>query len=224
MIFKKRFDVAKVLIFICMVICVNVKGFPYLIQNETEGGFGGEGDGATTASVSGLEYHIVEGAGHYLASYANALLFMQKTELTETRGLNLEELKDYIDKALESMTRANSNYFSLKQLADDTPYNMAVNEALKSFDYDAFKEENGLRTDMFDLVKKYLKKGDIRGNYGEVVTRTAELREILAALKAQVDAGLFPKISDVWKLNQAYTDTFLFGQYVAQVFDRVLEE
>jgi hypothetical protein len=43
-------------------------------------------------------------------------------------------------------------------------------------------------------------------------------------IKARVDAGQSPALSDVWQLNPLYSDTQLFGQYVSQVFYKVLEK
>jgi hypothetical protein len=223
---NRKISTALVKVLACLLFVFLFTGYllPITTNNYSDEGFGGDGEGAASGtSSSSLKYHIAEGGGHFLESYSHALLFMQKMELSETRGFNQAEFKDLVSRALESMTQAHAHYVSLKQAADLTPYNMTINAVLKSFDYDAFQEEHGLRTDMFAVVKKYLKQGNIRGIYGETITRTAALLEILANLKAQVDAGMFPKIPDVWKLNQAYTDAFLIGQYVAQVFAEVLE-
>jgi hypothetical protein len=64
-------------------------------------------------------------------------------------------------------------------------------------------------------VKKFLEKGDIRSIYGENVTDTANILNLLTSIKARVDAG---------QLNPLYSGVQLFGQYVAQVFYKVLEK
>ncbi len=223
-----RLTVLKIMagVFLCSILTVN--SYSLWINNKSGLGFcEGCGDSAPSSTMtegtSTIGDYIVRGAGYYIESYAGVLQFMQKVELKEQSGLNYEELKVILDKALESMANANTTYVSLQQLADNTPYNYAVIEELKDFDYDRFSKDNGFRADTFSRVKKYLGKGDIRSIYGEMVLDTGEILALLHRLKLQVDAEEFPSKEDVWKLSPMYAGTQLFGQYVSQVFYKVME-
>jgi hypothetical protein len=229
MINKHRLTGLKGITTLFLFLTLSVSSYPLLMNNESNEGFCEpcEGSGASATAVTGssaIRSYIVQGAGYFLDSYSSALEFMHKFELGEINGINYEELSVILDKAIEGMTNANATYTALKQLADNTPYNMAVIDALKDFNYDGFRRSNGLREDAFNRVKKFLEKGDIRGIYGENVTDTANILNLLTRIKARVDAGQFPILSDVWQLNPLYSDTQLFGQYVSQVFFKVLEK
>jgi hypothetical protein len=42
--------------------------------------------------------------------------------------------------------------------------------------------------------------------------------EQLQAVKTSMDAGTLPGISLLWRMNQAYSESLLTGQYIAEVF------
>lgn len=217
---QKSMNVLKVLCVCMIVIFITAPLYPFFIDNGTGGGFGG-GDGSRSVEGSSIEGLVIQSAGYYLKSYSNVLLYMHRIEVMPPETLDYEELQKFLDKAISNMTAAHSSYVALKQLADVTPYNPTVIEALRAFDYKAFKTANNCRTDMYDVVKEYLKAGDIRGIYGMSVADTQVMIEYLEELKGQVDAGKFPSISTTWKLNQAITDMFMKGQYVAMIFAEI---
>jgi hypothetical protein len=72
--------------------------------------------------------------------------------------------------------------------------------------------------DIFIKVQGFLAKGDVTGAY---ITLKASKDAIIAQLyviKATLDSNLFPDTNLLYRVNQAYSETMLFGQYVAQVF------
>ncbi|MCP5047178.1 MAG: hypothetical protein GY940_08400, partial [bacterium] len=165
-----------------------------------------------------------EGAGYFLESYSDTLLFMKKVELSGRDGLDHGELSAMLGSALTNMEQANKTYGALKQRADGTPYNTAVTGSLQGFDYVGFGAANGLEKGVVDRVKNFLSKGDVRSVYREIVMDTGTIAGLLKELKEQVDGGAFPSIKDTWKLNRAFSQSLGFGQCVAEVFDRVLAE
>lgn len=191
--------------------------FPYFFDNHSGGGFGGGGDGERSVS---LESYVIQGAGYFLDAYSNAMAYSQKVELSG----NIKEIKALLDKAVESMTNANATYTTLKNLADNTPYNMEVISRLEAFNYEGLKEANAMLMEPFKRMEKYLSKGDIRSIYGETLRDTETLLEYLTMLKTEADGGKMPSIPVTWKLNQQFSRTLMFGQYVAQVFDAVLKD
>jgi hypothetical protein len=212
---KKRFFLEMAVV-ILMTAVLGIDAFPRWYVNGSGKGF--DDPGENSAAVS-LEAYVVEGAGYFLDSHAHTLLFMKKLEWGGKNGLVDAEAAPLLDSALKSMEKAHATFIELKGLADTTPYNTAVTDALRQFDYDAFRAAYGIEDKTFDRVREYLGKGDIRSVYGDIVTDTGTIIELLNRVKDRVDAGVFPPNREVWMLDRAYSDSQRFGQYVSRVFD-----
>lgn len=208
--------VLKVMTGLLLIIALGINAFPRWLANGSGKGFDDTGEGFAAVS---LEVYVVEGAGYFLDSYANALLFMKHLESMDKNAVNDTEAVSMLNNALRSMEKANAVFKQLKFLADVTPYKPAVTDALCKFDYEAFQAAYGIDDNIFDRVRDYLGKGDIRAVYGDIVTDTGTIAALLKQVKEQVDAGIFPSTWDVWKLDRAYSDSQRFGQYAARVFD-----
>jgi hypothetical protein len=214
---RKKLSITTIFVFTFFILLLNTNIFSYWYLNYTELSYGGDGESST--AMSGL---IIDGCGYFLESHANTLLFMKKIEWSGKTALAYDELKNLVDKALDNMKSANETYVNLKQAADAAPYNPAVIDALKHFDYNGFKEANSLNGDIFKEVKGYLAKGDIRGVYARILLDTENIILLLERIRDQVDAGDFPIIGDVWNLNHAYSQSLLFGQYTSQVLASII--
>lgn len=219
---QKSMNVFKVLYICVCIVILSQPSWSLTILNGTGGGYGsGGGEALRSMGDSSIEGLVIQSAGYFLQSYSNILFYMHRVEISAPEAMDYEELKMFLDKALGNMVAAHSSYLALKQLADVTPYNPVIIEALKVFDYKSFKTANNCRTDMYNKVMEYLKAGDIRGVYGMSVADTQVMIEYIEQLKGQVDAGKFPSIKTTWQLNQAITDMFLKGQYVAMIFSEL---
>lgn len=216
-IIKKRFFLEMAAVILVTAV-LGIDAFPRWVANTSGKGF--DGPGENSAAIS-LEAYVVEGAGYFLDSHAHTLLFMKKLEWNCKSGMVDAEAALLLDKALKSMEQAHAAFSELKRLADTTPYNTAVTDALRKFDYDAFQAAYGIDDKIFDRVRDCLGKGDIRSIYGDIVTGTGKIIQLLNRVKDRVDAGVFPSNWDVWKLDRAYSDSQRFGQYVSRVFDTV---
>jgi hypothetical protein len=146
---------------------------------------------------------------------------MKKLEWSGKAALDYDELKNLVDRALDNMKRANETYVNLNLAANTAPYDPAVIDALKTFDYEGFKEENSLNGEIFNQVKACLSKGDTRGAYARILSDTETLVKLLQRIKEQIEAGEFPIIKDVWDLDQTFSQSLLFGQYLSRVFYRL---
>ena len=169
----------------------------------------------SSLSLGGL---IVEGAGYFLKSNANYQLFLEKVELSGSGLIDREGLLALLDEAVSNMEAANNTYYQMIQAANALQYDSAVLEKLKNFAYDRYRLVNRLNTPVFAQVTLLLKAGDVRGCYSYFYKKTFDILARLNALKATVEAGLFPDIPTCWRLNQVYQETGLFGQYTAEVF------
>jgi hypothetical protein len=176
---------------------------------------GGEGK---KSSGSNMGQMIIEGAGHFLMSHSEMLKFLNKIELSELTGPDYSELQDIINRAIESMENASETYKNLISIAKETPYNMDVISKLRIFDYAGYMKTNGLNRVIFKKVKYFLRKGDVIGVYIYLKSDMDSIIEQLVNIKSNVDSEVFPEISLLWRINQKYSESLLFGQYVAEVF------
>ena len=161
---------------------------------------------------------IIEGAGYFLKSHSQMLMLLNKVELSERCGADYPGMQLLVKDALDNMQKAGETYKSLVAAAKATPYDPDVIAKLTVFDYDSFREANGLNKDIFSRVKKYLVKGDVTGLYVLLAADMTLIIEQLQAVKTGLDAGTMPVISLLWRLNQKYGESLLSGQYIAEVF------
>jgi len=216
MINKKKQIILKTIIGLIILLLFNYNSFSRIIANRGDCTF----DNGDEKGFS-MNYYITEGAGYFLNSYSDMLLFLNKVEMSELNGIDYKELRTIIYKSIENMEKAKDAYYSLKQLAEGTPYNQSVINLLLTFDYDGFQNERGLNSDIFKDVEEFLGKGDVRGLFCQLLSDTDEILFKLYSIKVMVDADVFPELSKLWRVNHAYSETMLFGQFAAEVFYEV---
>ena len=194
-----------------LVFCSNYS-FSIWVVNSLPIIYDGSDDSKTI-----LDNYVIDGAGYFLEAYSNTMLLMKKIEWSSKEGLKTDELNLLADNALKNMQLAREAYGNLTRAADNTPYNQAMIDKLKGFDYDAFQKENGLNPEVFSPVKAYLGNGEIRKLYYDFLSTIDEITGLLKQVKVQIDAGNFTPVKEIWKLNGLFSESLLFGQYVSQV-------
>lgn len=218
--YLKKFTILRILMVIIALSIFNTNSFSLWVSNGSETAYnGGDEYSDTSKSTSQISQYIVEGAGYFLDSYSYTLRFMRKVELAGSRELNYPELGQMLDAALVNMQQARDTYILLKETADITPYNPVVIEALKNFNYDLYCEINGLNKEIFTAVKSYLINGQVTGTYVKLLSDMGPMVDLLQEVKKNINNNLFPPVKAVRKLNQIYSTSLLFGQYVAGVFE-----
>jgi len=221
MLLFKRNALLKTVLGILIVTCCTINSFAFWVFNTTENGFTGTKSlSSTEASIGDL---IVQGGAAFLDSYSSTLQYMKKTESASLLGVNQSELLTLLKKALSSMTLATGYYSKLKAVAAVTPYNSSVIDVLKTFDYDAFLKSNEgyINPAVFDEVKGYLIVGDIRGIYTKIYTDSVQIESLINRLIDLTNAGVIPSMPETYKVNHLFSQTLLFGQYTAQVFNTI---
>ncbi len=161
---------------------------------------------------------IVEGAGHFLTSHADFIRLLNGVEVAELSGNDYPQWQMRLNSALENMVKAGAVYDNLVAAAEETPYNPGVIETLAVFDYKNFVKKSGLNRVIFSRIEGLLRKGDVTGIYILLKSDMDGIVEGLTVLKTAVDAGTFPDISLLLRLNQDYAESLLTGQYFSQVF------
>jgi len=198
-----------------------------IVANESQRGFGnppgalgapGAPGVAGIKSNSTIENYVLRGASYFMNGYADTLLFLNIVELAKLEGPQYDRLAKIISDAAVDMENAYATYAALEQEAGQTPYDPNVIRQLEMFGYKGFMEKNNLDSVIFKKVEGYLGKGDIRGVYHYLYTAVESILPVQYRVKAAVEEGKFPAVADLWMLNQTYSETLLFGQYVAQIF------
>ena len=189
----------------------HIQGIARFISNHSEIGF--EEPGST-----GIRQYVIEAAGYFLKSQSDFLLFLNKIEMEEINGIDYAELQQVISNAVVHLENAKAKYNDLTQLADNTPYDQPTITELVNFNYSSFQGSKGLNSVIFNEVETYLRCGDIRGLYYQILADTQSILDQLTVIKSDVDAEVIPENSVLWQVNQSYSETLLFGQYAAEIF------
>jgi hypothetical protein len=167
---------------------------------------------------STINNHVIEGCGYFLNAYSDILILLNRVELSDLQGIDYEELKKIVDNSVSNMNNARAAYSSLVEMAVSTPYIPGSIQKLKNFDYDGFQREHRLNGIIFKDVVSYLEKGEVRGIYYRLLVDIEKILNNLYTIKSVIDSETFPEISTLWKINQACSETILFGQYAAEIF------
>ena len=143
---------------------------------------------------------------------------MMKVEMSDLEGLDYDSLRADLLCAIENMEAARYFYTLLKSTAAITPYNPIMIGRLMTLDYNKFQKVNGLNSDTFRTVKIYLSHGNVTGFFGNLLSRTELILDMLYNLKNSTETDQFPSIQLLWNIAQQYSEFQMAGQYSAQVF------
>ena len=142
-------------------------------------------------------------------------------ELQDLQDINYACLQDIINSAVVNIEKAVETYSNLIKKAEVTPYDETVINKLMVFDYKGFSEENGLNSIIFAECEEFLKTGDITGLFREVHADLKDIAGVLEEIKEEISKNSVPKIPGLWKLNEKFAYTSIFGSYVARVFNEI---
>jgi hypothetical protein len=208
---KSSLVILKVFLGVFVLFAFNTQVTARFVGNLSESSF----DRQTRGQIS---TYVMEAAGYFLKSQSDMFLFLNKVELSDLEGTDFTELQSIIDMVVVNMQNAQAKYSELTALADNTPYDQTVLQQLAVFDYAAFRDSKGLNSVIYNDVEAYLQVGDVRGFYQKLYLDTQQILDLLAVLKSAVYANTLPGMEDLWQANRAYANTFLFGQYAAEIF------
>jgi hypothetical protein len=213
MTIKNKNLILKMIVGIFLIAFLNLSIYGYVWANYSPIVFCEECDEKST-----INNFVIEGGGHFLKGYSYVLTLLNKIELSDLQGIDYKELQQIADNAVSNMDNAKTTYLSLVELAASTPYNPGSIQKLKDFDYDCFQNEHQLNSIIFKEAVSYLEKGDVRGIYNKLLVEIENILNRLYSIKSAIDSETFPEIPAIWKLNQACSETMLFGQYAAEIF------
>jgi len=210
--------VLKAVILVLLISGLSVNAFSWFLSNHVEIVYP---DPTGKSTLSPIVNYIATGAGYFLKAYSNTLQLMNKIELSDINGINYDEWNALLDKTIYNIALAKETYAKLIKETENLPYNTSVLETLKQFNYDAFQSEISADKEIFDEVKAYLVKGDMKGVFVKILANTEKIEVLLIQAKGKVYAGVPAVVNDIYQVNQLFSSSLLFGQYVAQVCGRV---
>ncbi|MCP4151079.1 MAG: hypothetical protein GY757_25265, partial [bacterium] len=106
----------------------------------------------------------------------------------------------------------------LLKTAGITPYNRLAVSRLQEFAYDSFQEQHKLNRDIYNRVKECLSAGNVDEVFLFNLKGILQIERHLKQIGQEVAGGKVPELGVVWKINAMFTESHLFGQYVARVF------
>jgi len=204
---------SKISIVIILLLFITAHGFSHWWANYAENGFVVPGD-----SLTGMKNDIPDGAGYFLNAYSKTLSFMNKLELSGKNVIDPVELKSLLEEALKDMESARAIYTRITDEADTNSYNREIIAALMKFDYDTFMVSNGMNREIFLEVKEKLSAGDIRGCLAKLHEDIIAITGLLENVLKKLNEGIMLPLAETWALNQEFSRSLLYGQYVSQVF------
>lgn len=200
-----------------LVFFFAANAYPRIIANRGHAIF----DNAA-GSGGAIQSHIEAGAGYFLNFGSDYLALLNKIEMVDSAdsggGSDYKDWAQTCANAIANMEKASATYLNLKQILTNTPYIPEMIERLSTFDYDGYQKKNNLNPGVFAEVKTYLAGGDVRGIFDRMLDTTTKILAALAKIKAAIDAGIIPGLPTLWRLNDEFAETLLFGQYAAEIF------
>jgi hypothetical protein len=211
--------ILKIFIGIIISMMIYQMGLSCIYHNGSGRGFEDPEDPADGLKAdSKISVLIEECAGYFLNGYSDFLSFLNRFELQDLNGIDYNEWQEKLDPAIDNIKNAKKAFQKLIQKAEITPYKKDIVEKLINFDYDDFMEKNGLNAEIFKKVEYYLSEGDIIGNYKLAYNSICAIEEMLNLIKVKLLLNKMPELSNIWKLNETFSETLIYGGYVARVF------
>lgn len=169
---------------------------------------------STDVTTSKIEKFIIDGAVYFLEANADIQKFLTAYEKTA----DSQTLNNALGEAIEKIRKAKGIYVTLLRTAVVTPYNREVQYKLWLFDYDGYMCKHNLNRQIFLEVRDYLAYGNLNGVFERLLQSVTKIEDLLQKIKDSIYNGNFPEIEIVWALNEAVSESTLFGSYVARVF------
>jgi hypothetical protein len=217
-----KYPILTVSMFFIILMLSNNSLFAYISFNGSGSGYNDTNTGSDlTKNTASIDSLITESASCYLQGKADIQTLLNLVELQDVRGVDYTELQRLIASAVEHITNARLAYEKLVVTAKRTPYNPAVIEQLKDFDYNSFMLENRLNETIFKKVEGYLSNGDITGAFRHGLSVIRSIQWLLFIVANYVEFDQMPELEISWKLNELCAEFSLFGSYTARIFHSI---
>ncbi len=192
--------------------------FAAIMGNESEIAYKESDSGKKGPGGSSLREMIIVSAGLRLKSQAEWMGFLNCVEMAELNGADFPQMREKLDRAVACLKKSALVYGKIITVAENTPYNPEVMAKLAGFDHKSYRRGKGKRRVSTAKVAELLNKGEVTAVYRYLKTGMDSILEQLDEVKPNVDAGIFPDIPALRRINRDYGNSLMAGQYLAEVF------
>ncbi len=214
---SKKMNIKKLGFGICLIILISIYCYPWINSN----GIGIMVNGSGIKDRAGVNEYTFKGGTYFLEAYSNVIAYLKVVENEATEKLDTTEVQLYLDNALENVKLARDTFSQLKEEMLTASYNMISVKMLKNMDYIAFRVSISADKETFNQVSFYLKRADIPGLIGKMVSDMDAMMRTLKQLKLKIPMGIIASLPLSWELNRQFSESLMFGQYAAQVFIKI---
>jgi hypothetical protein len=164
---------------------------------------------------------ITNGAANFLQSYANILILLNESELSEQVGFNFTTARTAVNKALKSLISSREQYMQTFLEMRQVNFESSAIQKLKEFDYNNLVENRQLNPCVMNRVSWFLGKGDLVGLFEKVVKDLDDTIINLSVVRSCLQQDIIPDLEDLRRLYQQYSDFMTFGYYCSLVFSEI---
>jgi len=202
----------------------NLFSSPRISHNGSGSGYE-EGDKVEkSSSLSGIQFietYIVYASGSYLQGQSYISSLLNRIEMQDIKGLDMDEVRQILDKALYYMGNAYYIYEMLVWQAETTPYNPEVIARLKGFDYEGYMQQKHLNEAVFKKLAAYLSAGDITGTFEYTLSKMKTIHGLLIDIRKDLNLNCVSDLELFWQLHECFAEAGLFGSYAARIFANI---
>jgi hypothetical protein len=160
-----------------------------------------------------IEQEMISAATLYLASKANADLFLMEYERASNSTLDFPQALNYVDAALTNLEKARGKYAHARDLGHKVGYLEYKRQWFRNYNYGKSIAARKMHSGVADKVSNYLFNMDIVGIYSENVGNVDKILKTLEIIKRKLELSHTPAAEEVWRLVKEYSDATLFGNY-----------
>jgi len=181
----------------------------------------------STESADGSNYSLknsmIDASALFLQSFASANMVLGEGELADKGFFNIDNSLSFANETIQKLEQARYKYNEAYKTAKTLNYVNAKIDQLKRFDYTKFAENSKLNPAIMNSVSGYLSSGDVVGLYKKNIDNIDSILIVLNAIKAKLEAGTQPDVTEYWDLLRKYSENLLFGNYATSAAREAFE-
>ncbi|MGE5343093.1 MAG: hypothetical protein ACM3SY_16590 [Candidatus Omnitrophota bacterium] len=176
-------------------------------------------DGFLNPQRSLIEPLVTNGAGDFMASYAEALLMLKEYEIAPEAPFNYNNAALKIASAIKHLEAARQKYSDAVQFSENCGYEEVHKLKLNNYDYSTRILRDGLNTTIATDVVNVMRPANVHGLYQKFLGKIDAIMPVLKSMQSSLNGNAMPEVPLAWKLIQKYSEALLFGNY-ATVFSQ----
>ncbi len=160
-----------------------------------------------------IEEGMISAATLFLASKAQADLFLMEYERASNGNLKCGEALKYAREAIAKLEQSRGTYAHARDLGQKIGYLEYKRQWFQEYNYAKVVADRQMLPAMANKVTAYLCNMDILGIYSENINNLDKILGTLKEIKNQLELSRTPAVELVWQLLKEYAEATLFGNY-----------